>query len=183
MKVISSCVIQKNEIILNDNSIFIDLSQDFDDFIKNAYNSLLTPYSKFFKMDALSKLAIVGSSLLFDNQNNEIDATTALVFSNKSSCIDIDIKHNNTIIDAENYFPSPVNFVYTLPNISIGEVSIKYNLKTESVFFIFEQFEKDFLIDYAGILLKNNRANSVLIGWIDVNKNKYEAFFYLLSQN
>ena len=60
---------------------------------------------------------------------NEDHSRTAIVFANRSSSLDTDFKYQESINSQENYFPSPAVFVYTLPNICVGEISIKHQLK------------------------------------------------------
>jgi len=131
----------------------------------------------------LCKLAVLGSSLVLDSLIDVERESVALVFANSSSCIDIDKKHQASLVNPEGFFPSPANFVYTLPNISIGEVSIKYNIKTESAFFVFDSYDYSFLESYAAIILEQNRATRVLIAWIEVNGDDYVGNFLLVSRS
>ncbi len=176
------CKISNGQVWLDDNILHEDRQETFQSFIHEVYRSQKIAYPKFFKMDPLSKFAIVGSSIIFDNLDGDIERDTALVFANRSSCIDIDKKHLDTITHIDNYYPSPANFVYTLPNISLGEVSIKYNLKTENAFFVFEEFNKPFLFAYSETLLYQNKATMVLCAWIEVNNDAYEGIFFLVSK-
>ena len=96
-------------------------------------------------MDNLSKLAFLAADLLLKNEVNEGEENNiALLFANKSSSLDTDVKHQESIADRQNYFPSPAVFVYTLPNICMGEISIRHKLYTENSFFIFAQFNAEF---------------------------------------
>ena len=176
----SFCTIQKNEVILNGKSIIKSEGDLFSDFSKKIYQNLEINYPKFFKMDNLSKLAFLSAEFLL---NNEINAHSniALVFSNKSSSLDTDAKYQNSIDDKNNYFPSPAVFVYTLPNICIGEISIKHQLKSENSFFIFEEFNSNFMSNYANSFLNSNKADKVLCGWVEYYNEEYKAFLYLVS--
>ena len=146
----SYCTIQNNEVVLNGETIFKSESELFSEFSKKVFNNFQINYSKFFKMDNLSKLAFLSAELLLKNEINiDSEANIALVFANKSSSLDTDVKYQNSISDKENYFPSPAVFVYTLPNICIGEISIKHQLKSENSFFIFEDFNPEFMTNYA----------------------------------
>ena len=95
--------------------------------------------------------------------------------------MDTDVKYQNSITDKENYFPSPAIFVYTLPNICLGEISIKHQLKSENSFFIFEEFNSNFMSNYANSLLNSNKADKVLCGWVEYYNEEYKAFLYLVS--
>jgi len=171
-----------NQIQLNGEIVFKTDSVDFSDFSKKAYHNFQMNYPKFFKMDNLSKLAFIGAELLLNkviNANSENNI--ALLFANKSSSLDTDVKYQNSISDAENYFPSPAVFVYTLPNICLGEIAIKNQLKSENSFFIFEAFNSEFMMNYANVLLNTNKAEKVLCGWVDYFNEEYKAFLYLVT--
>jgi hypothetical protein len=178
----SSCSIRNNTIILDSKAIFESDSETFFDFSKKAYQHFEINYSKFYKMDNLSKLAFIGAELLLKNQPTAIRGTNiALVFGNKSSSLDTDMKFQQSISDKENYFPSPAVFVYTLPNICLGEISIRHDLKSENCFFVLDEMNESFLINYAEILLITAKADSVLCGWVEYFNEEYSAFFRLLK--
>lgn len=179
----SYCKIQTNTIFLNGALVFHSEAQDFSQFAKDSYKNFELNYPKFFKMDQLSKLAFLASELVLNNVNDISNKNNiALVFANSASSLDTDLKFQNSISDSENYFPSPAVFVYTLPNICLGEISIKHQLKSENSFFIFEAFNSEFMVNYANILLNTNKANHVLCGWVDYLNEEYTAFMYLVSK-
>ena len=165
---------------MNGKVVFSDDSADVKSFLKAVYKSLDTKYPKFFKMDSLSKLAFLGTELLLKEESKS--SNTALVFSNNASSLDTDRKHQESINDADDYFPSPAVFVYTLPNIGMGEISIRHQLKSENAFFIFEKYNAAFHHTYENSLIQMNKADSVLAGWVNVDKNKCDAFLYLVSE-
>lgn len=179
----SFCTIQNNEIILDGASVFKIEPTTFLDFSKQTYQNFEINYPKFFKMDSLSKLAFLGAELLLKNEiNTEKENNIALVFANNSSSLDTDVKYQNSITDPENYFPSPAVFVYTLPNICLGEISIRHQLKSENSFFIFEEFNPAFMANYAKVLLDSNKADKVLCGWVEYYDEEYKAFLYLVAK-
>lgn len=184
LKIRSYCSIFNNKVMLNGQLFFESPETDFSTFIKLAYKKMDTNYPKFFKMDNLSKLGFLAADILltqlskdFGNLNN-----IALAFSNSASSLDTDRKHQNSIVDKENYFPSPAIFVYTLPNICLGEISIKHKLYSENSFFIFNHFNAGYLFDYATSLIQTGKADEVLCGWINCDAEDYEAFLYLVSK-
>ena len=178
----SFCIIKDSEIVLNGETVFTTEPASFSAFSKKVYQNFEMNYPKFFKMDSLSKLAFLGAELLL---NKEIDASKenniALVFANKSSSLDTDMKFQNSILDKENYYPSPAVFVYTLPNICLGEISIRHQLKSENSFFIFEDFNPAFMTNYANVLLNTKKADKVLCGWVEYYNEEFKAFLYLVS--
>lgn len=180
-KYISSyCSMANGKISLNGQELFC-LESDFSDFAKQAYRHFEIDYAKFFKMDSLSKLAFLGAELLLKDMVEENKSDTALLFANASSSLDTDVKFDQSIQDQENYYPSPAVFVYTLPNICLGEISIRHKLYTENSFFIFDAFNPEFFVNYANILLDNKKAEKVLCGWVELFKEDYKAFMYLVS--
>jgi len=176
--------IKNNTVSLNGSVLFRDDAIDFPEFSKAAYKSLGTEYSKFFKMDNLSKLAFLAADVLLKetisdpNRENNI----AIIMSNHASSLDTDRKHQKSISDKNNYFPSPAVFVYTLPNICVGEISIKHRLFSENSFFIFEHFDAGHLLNYSNSLLDTKKAEKVLCGWVNFDENIYEAFLYLVAE-
>ena len=179
----SYCKIKEACITLNDTLVFEDQNNEPKSFFKNAYKNLELKYAKFFKMDNLSKLSFLGAEFLLQDNENDAESNTAIVLSNKASSLDTDRKHQDSIQDKANYFPSPAIFVYTLPNIAIGEISIRHQLKSENAFFVFDTFNAEFLCNYASVLLDKKKAKSVLCGWVDVDNENYEGFMYLVSRN
>ena len=174
------CTIQNNTIDLNGVTVFETETGAFTDFAKSAYKNFEMNYPKFFKMDSLSKLAFLAAELLLKEEQGA-ESDIALLFSNKSSSLDTDIKFQESIDNREQYFPSPAVFVYTLPNICMGEISIRHNLKSENTFFIFEKFNPVLMSNYTNVLLSTGRADKVLCGWTEYYKETYRAFLYLVT--
>lgn len=175
------CKIRNNTISVNENIVFQEDSLGFAEFSKKAYKSLEESYPKFFKMDNLCKLSYLSTEFLAKSFG-KFDTNTAIVLSNNASSLDTDRKHQKAISDKENYFPSPAVFVYTLPNIAIGEISIKHQLKSENAFFVSRNFNPKLLFDYTQILIANNKTNAVLCGWVNFDQNEYESLLFLISK-
>lgn len=181
-QIVPFCSIRNNKIILNGKSVFESEGSSFSDFSKKAYQQFEINYPKFFKMDNISKLAFIGAELLLKNEiNPEQENNIALVLSNKSSSLDTDVKYQNSISNPDEYYPSPAVFVYTLPNICLGEISIRHQLKSENSFFIFDAFNPEFLNNYAKVLIQTKKAEKVLCGWVEYFEENYNGFLYLLD--
>lgn len=175
--------IQNNQINLNGEELYESNAEDFISFSKEVYKYLKIDYPKFFKMDNLSKLAFLGAEILLKNQGlNDSDNDIALVLANRSSSLDTDFKYQQSIADKESYYPSPAVFVYTLPNICIGEISIRHKLYSENTFFIFESFNAAFLTNYSTHLLTSRKAEKVLMGWVEYFQGEYKAFMCLIAE-
>lgn len=178
------CKIKDGKIFLDGTCRISSVENEMPLIFKSFYNELNLNYRKFFKMDSLSKLAFLAAEMLL---KNTIDTTEenniAVILSNNASSLDTDRKHQESIADSENYYPSPAVFVYTLPNICIGEICIRHRLFSENSFFIFENFSGEHLFDYANSLISSNKSNKVLCGWVNVDEENYEAFMYLVSKD
>jgi len=176
------CLIRNHKVIVNGETLLEKEKElKFSEFIKSAYDLNASANLKFFKMDDLCKLAYIASEFLLKNKKLSEQygqENVSLLFANTSSSLDTDISYYNTIKD----FPSPSLFVYTLPNIMMGEISIRNKFKGENAFFIFERFDPDFLRNYAMQLIKEKKAKAVIIGWVDLLKENYEAFLCLAEE-
>ena len=177
------CKIEKNQISLNGETVFHSEEVSFQDFSKKAYQQFELNYPKFFKMDNLSKLAFLASEIILKgNLESKTENNVALLFANKSSSLDTDVKYQKSISDKNEYFPSPAVFVYTLANICMGEISIKNQFKSENCFFIFDAFNSQFMADYGNLLLKTGKAEKVLCAWTELYQEEYQVFMCLVSK-
>lgn len=166
-------------LLSNGNLLLEHGATDVGEFLLHAYQQLGINYPKFYKMDRLSKLALIACEVLFDGSTSSpLDPlTTAVVLTNSHSSLDADVRYNESI----DRIPSPALFVYTLPNIMIGEICIKHGFKGENAMFVFDQFNADFLHRYVTDLLDNSGMTSCICGWVDVYNNDYKAVLYLVS--
>jgi hypothetical protein len=177
------CTIRKNKVFLNGIETFsAPANVPFNEFIKSAYKDAGMAYLKFFKMDNLSKLAIIAaehllktSVLLLSADSKEI----GILIANAHSCLDTDIQHQVTISDKNNYFPSPAIFVYTLPNILIGEICIRHKIYGENSFMVMPEFHAGILWDNAQLLFSTGHISAVIGGWVEYTGENFEAFLYL----
>jgi hypothetical protein len=163
----------------------IDIQESLEKSIVQTYRNLGMDYIKFFKMDILSKLAILAAeSILRETELYNIDDNdnVAVVLANASSSLIADARYQQTITNPENYFPSPSLFVYTLPNIAIGEICIKHKIYGENVFLISQNFDSDILYFYVNALFENTDTMSCLTGWVECNETTYEAFLLLVEK-
>jgi len=182
----SYCRINSNGTLLNGKAIYT-ASGDSDGplYLKSIYKHFGINYPKFYKMDSLCKLAFLTSEILF--RENEITSKyksedIALVISNSSSSLEVDTIYQESINDRQNYFPSPAVFVYTLPNILIGEIAIRNAIKGENTFFIFATFDVDFITKYTNSLLNKGKAECCVSGWVEFYDGKFDALLYTIER-
>jgi hypothetical protein len=135
-------------------------------------------------MDALCKLAFLAAEYILKD-TDFLDSVgrnkTGLVFSNRSSSLETDRLHAASIKDKNNYFPSPSVFVYTLPNIGIGEICIRHQLTGENAFFVSPVFDAERMSLYVNQLMEEEAIRGCLSGWTELDGSAYEAFVYLVG--
>lgn len=182
---LGSCSISQGQILHNQALWLEDKEQPFGKFIKHAYRQLDWHYPKFHKMDRLCKLATVTARILLQNGTLEEynSEDIAIVIANKTATYHTDSKHIASIQDRDHYYPSPAVFVYTLPNILVGELCIQYNIKGEAAFFIQEEKNLPFLFDYSQLLLESGVAKICLTGWVEYTETHYNSELHLLKIN
>ncbi len=180
---ITSSVVLRNQVAIHDGSVFFEKKDgDALSFVKELYKHLKCDYPKFYKMDNLCKLAFVTTELLLKNRSLDYQKDeVALVLSNASSSLDTDKTYFSSVEDKSNYFPSPAVFVYTLPNIMMGEICIRHQFLGENAFFIAEKFDADLLAEYTSNLLTIGKAKCVITGWVEINEKEWEAALFLVE--
>lgn len=163
--------------VKNGATLFTSNAENLQAFLVEVYNHFAMNYPKFYKMDSLSKLGWLAAEVLLKDVKleNKSPESTAIVLLNANASLDTDIKYYDTVHD----IASPALFVYTLPNIMIGEISIRNNFKGENAFFIFEEFNANFLQRYVSNLLETGKAINCICGWVDVLGENYKAVLYL----
>lgn len=170
----NNCISTKEKIIMESSS------QHPLDICNELYRSLNINYPKFFKMDILSKVALIITEVLLQQNNFQHLNTnnTAVVLATTNGCITVDQQFNESISS----IPSPALFVYTLPNIMLGEICIKHGFKGEQMCFIQDEPDQAFLNTYAEDLLMNRNSSAVLTGYINATSTKIAAQIWLLSK-
>ena len=177
----ASCIISNHIIYKNEKPVFENKTAGLPDFLLSVYRHLNIPYSKFYKMDNLCKLGWLANEVLL---KDSFDAAKykpediGIVLSNANASLDNDIKYLETTKE----IASPALFVYTLPNIVIGEISIRHHFKGENAFFIFDRFDAGFIEQYVSNLINNNILQCCICGWVDVLNNNYNASLFLIEK-
>lgn len=181
----ASCAIRGSQIFVNGTLVYQAAdTPDLSTFLVAAYRHFGLQYPKFFKMDALCKLAFLTAELLLPTTNlaaRRGPGEVGVVLANRSSSLLTDLVHQQSIQEPAAHLPSPAVFVYTLPNIAIGEISIRHQLTGENTLFMAESFEPEALVAYAGELLADGSCHACLCGWLEAGLTSYEAFFYVVE--
>ena len=158
---------------------------EFKKFMKALYKHLELDYPKYFKMDGLSKLGLLAVEILLQNENlpeRLPGERIAMILTNASSSIEVDQKHWDTIKDRKNYFPSPSNFVYTLPNIMAGEAAIRHQFKGENSVFITNGFDPERICEFAQLTFASGVVDCCIAGWVEHSSNNYESLLFIIGE-
>ena len=148
----------------------------FGVFIRERYRALADPNMKFSKMDDLCKLAYVASCELLAGRRPDCPAERiGVVLANRSASLDSDMRHQAVIDADDGGGASPAVFVYTLPNIMLGQIAIKHGLKGESTFFAFPDKSCNFIRKYAEGLIAQGRMDAVVWGWCELCGGEYDC--------
>ena len=177
----ANCIISNHVVYKNETPIFANKEASLSDFLLSVYRYLEVNYPKFYKMDSLSKLGWLSTEILLKDSlpaGKYEPEETGIILSNASSSLDTDVKYYDTVKE----IPSPALFVYTLPNIVMGEICIRHNFKGENAFFIFDEFNAGFIENYVSNLINNNILQSCICGWVELLGDQYKSVLFLVEK-
>jgi len=172
------CQIKEGEVHVNGELFCQHI--DEEPFLRSVYKHVGLSYPKFFKMDELSRLGFIGAemTLMRSEMENYADDEIAVIFSNRSSSLETDHIYYESL---KSGIASPSQFVYTLPNIEVGEICIRHKLYGENNFLITERFDAEQLLNPCQALFVDNAAKAVLIGWTEVHGDSHDGFFAFIT--
>ena len=167
--------ITQDEIIVDGNRL--DVKSHGKEMLTEVYKTKIGNYPKFYKMDMLSRLAFVASELLIgcDEENDDHSNDRAVVLFNHSSSIIADRQYVKSI-EIDDFFPSPAAFVYTLPNITTGEIALRNGYHGETSFYILVERNEKLMQRVIKSTFIDRDIKSVIGGWIDCpSEDKFEC--------
>jgi hypothetical protein len=177
---INYCHISEAGVFLNGEQLNrIDAVDVSDDWKKQVYKQLKMDYPKFYKMDDLSKMTLLSIELLkqkvaFDKFE---DDAVSILFANSKSSAYTDSQFIKSYAETS---PSPSLFVYTLPNITTGELAIYMKWYGESKFFIQNEFTAFPINDLLRIEQRKG-AKACLIGWVEKTEEKETCSLFFIE--
>ena len=181
-----SVKITQDEIIVDGNRL--DVKSHGKEMLTEVYKTKIGDYPKFYKMDMLSRLAFVASELLIDSEGQRskeegqrskeegqrtkdegqfsIFNSRAIVFFNHSSSIIADRQYLKSI-EKDDFYPSPAAFVYTLPNITTGEIALRNGYHGETSFYLLAERNEKLMQRVIKSTFIDRDIKSIIGGWID----------------
>jgi hypothetical protein len=136
--------ISNQGIMLNNDVIYRPDNKLGSELLVDAFKTLGLNYPKFYKMDNLCKLAVLATELLLRNTDfagKYKPEDIAVIVSTANSSLDTDRRYWDSVVAGA---PSPSLFVYTLPNVMLGEICIRWVIKVENTCLASEQFDAAF---------------------------------------
>ena len=155
----------------------------FAEYIRTLFKSLGEDNMKFYKMSDMSKaLYVAVEKLLAIEGFEEVEPTRrAIILANRSASLDSDWSHQQILNKRLPEGTSPAVFVYTLPNVSAGEICIRHKMQGDNTFFI-ENQDSGIAERYARSLIVNNHADVVICGWCEYLKGHWNVNVKLLKK-
>ena len=135
-------------------------------------------------MDLLCKWAWLGAETLLMQNGvpvyGGVDKTKiAVVLMTNHGCLEVDKKYQETT----NTIASPALFVYTLPNIMLGEICIRHGFKGEQACFVNDRFDVEQLHFWVNDLLHNRGMEACLCGWVDAVTDDHNISLFWVTKN
>ena len=184
MYILSSCRIHDYRVTVDGQTRFEhpDHSAAADDFLAAAFRSFGIDYRKFYKMDTLSRLGFLAAELLLDpTDRDRPKEDMGIVFVNSAASLEADRTYQRTIPRDADFFPSPAEFVYTLPNIVTGEIAIRHKIQGETMFYVLPASRPAQLCHLIDDTARDAGLSHVLAGRLDVDTDCLDACVMLCA--
>lgn len=179
-KLLRTCSIADGEVRIDGQPVMA-APGPFEAFAEAAYRGLGVDYPKFHKMDNLSKLGFLAAEFLLAGTDLLADTAPGrrgIVLGNATSSLDTDLRYQAQVMQQR---PSPALFVYTLPNIVLGEICIRHGIKGECLLLVTANYEAAAQVSYLAGRLADQTLTTCLGGWLDYAGSGYRAFLYVVG--
>ena len=158
------------------------LRQEGAALLTEIYKTCLDDNPKFYKMDLFSRVAYLASAMLL-REEKEVEEMPFILF-NRSSSVLADRHHLRSCNGPEGFFPSPSVFVYTLPNVVMGDLAVHYGLKGETTLLILPEKDEALMERITGSVFTQTGARMMLTGWADAaDETCFEADMKIIQIN
>lgn len=165
---------------LNINNVAYNVPANSLDLFKHLVSMCANTSPKWYKMDKASAIINVSAALLLnETKTDQVDSyDKGIVLYNSLSSYIGDIAFEATRLDQN---PSPSCFVYTLPNIAIGEICIRHHFKGYNHFIICNSFDEANICEDILYLSEKQQLTLCIGGWADVLDNKTDLLLILIN--
>ena len=150
------------------NGLAVPMESHGPALLTEIYKKNLADQSRFFKMDLYSRLAYVGTGLLAKDALNGYDpADLAIFIFTQNGSVLADRKHLSSFSNPEEFYPSPAVFINTLPNVVLGEIAVKNNIKGETTLVLLPSRDEATMNTVIQASVAATRPSAVIYGWVD----------------
>lgn len=170
---------QQQQVARNGQLLLTVEEQNSEHIPEAVYRQAGMAYPKFFKMDPLSRVAFLATELLLPAAITEQKSKIATVISTASGCLEVDKKFE----ESRQSLASPALFVYTLPNIMLGEIDIRHGFKGEQMCTVSEKPDTEWLSFYVGDLLQRRDTEACLCGHVEAAAGNISATLCWVSKS
>lgn len=146
----------------------IEISSDEARSITEIYKEKLDDGPKFYKMDIFSRLTYVATTLVSRDSISKYDPTrVAMVIFTLNGSVLADRKHLSTFSNPDEFYPSPAVFINTLPNVVLGEIAARSNIKGETTLVILPERNENTISTIVDSVLSRTNPQALICGWVD----------------
>ena len=139
------------------------------------------------KPAAFFAVVVISTELLLKAEGGErfVDGDDrAVVLFNATSSIAADRDYVASIDGDEGFYPSPSVFVYTLPNLSVGEIAMRNHYHGETSFYILPERDERMINKVQEASMLDPATKSMITGWIDYrDDDHFVAELYILKRD
>ena len=177
---------QQGFLTYNGTKLVQPIYNELDQNLNYCFREIGIAYPKFFKMDPISKTGFLCAEILvrhFPEIKNPEPYKVGVLINTCSGSSDSDSRFQETISSHDNYFPSPGVFVYTLPNIVIGEICIRHGFKGENLCLISSKSDSKLMHINMKSWFSQGFTDYCICGWIDAKENQSAATLLLIGKD
>lgn len=153
-----------------------------DDMLRTIYQTLDLSYPKFHKMDTASKLALLAVEPLVAEARQrgaDIQERLGLLGLSNSGSNAVDAEHWSTFVHTGT--ASPALFVYTLPNIGLGEITIRHGIHGVSQCLLGRDAGRTGWMNALRTMHQRDGMRWIVLVWSDIFADRCEARAALLG--
>ena len=134
---------------------------------------------KSFQMIQIEHILLLGHIAVIGDGGDD----RAVILLNSSSSICDDRAYQKTIEYVDDYFPSPMVFVYTLANIVTGEIALRNRYYGETNFYVIPQKDEKVMMKIVEDSFMDEHTTSAICGWLNCDdEDHFEADLYLVEK-
>ncbi|HQW86847.1 MAG TPA: hypothetical protein PLH93_06665 [Flavobacteriales bacterium] len=144
--------------------------------LRAAYQALAMDYPKFHKMDLAAKLTVLVAEPVLRvarDRGADLAEGTAVLALSRSGSGSSDVEHWRVRQDTG--LASPAVFVYTLPNIGVGELTIRHGIHGPSLCLMTDGPHSAESVMAARLLRRDPRVRWLVCLWSDIFAARFEA--------